>query len=46
MNPLDTKVTLLGMPRRQRPARFLQGIGTVAFTNHLRAFMGRLFKKG
>ncbi len=45
MNPLDTKVTLLGMPRRQRPPRFIQGIAIV-ITNHLRTFTGRLFTKG
>ncbi len=46
MNLLDTKVALLGMPRRQRLARFLDGVGTIVFSNHLRAFTGRLFKKG
>lgn len=58
MNPLDTpetspgvlpdgtKVTRLGIPRRQGPVGFPLGVGTVTLTSHLRAFTTRLFKKG
>lgn len=44
--PDGTVVTPLGMSRRQSPAGLLVGLGTVVVTNHLRAFTGRLFKKG